>query len=195
MDTEPFTIEALMFEAVPRIIVPYIRETVVCRSYDARVVDVARRVDEAVREHLPDVTVEHVGSTSVPGCAGKGVVDLMIPVEPGQLEPVKALLDALGFQRQVPPAGHEPWPESRPMREGSLEHEGTRFNLHVHVIPADSPEVETQRRFRDRLCADPVLREAYVALKRDILSRGITNSGDYSLAKDSFIRGVLENSG
>ncbi|QRK10816.1 GrpB family protein [Archangium violaceum] len=87
-----------MFETVPRIIGPYVRETVACRPYDARVVEVARRVGEAVREHLPEVMVEHVGSTSVPGCEGKGVVDLMIPVEPGQLEPVKALLDALGFQ-------------------------------------------------------------------------------------------------
>jgi GrpB-like predicted nucleotidyltransferase (UPF0157 family) len=181
-----------MFETVPRLIGPYVREAVACRPHDSRAVEVARRVGEAVREHLPEVTVEHVGSTSVPGCEGKRVVDLMIPVTPGQLEPVKALLDALGFQRQVAPPGHEPWPESRPMRVGSLEHEGTRFNLHVHVIPAESPEVETQRRFRDRLCADPALREAYVARKREILSRGVTNSGDYSEAKDTFIRGVLD---
>ena len=159
-----------MFESAPRIIGPYVRREAACAPYDARVVEVARRVSDEVRRHLPGVTVEHIGSTSVPGCAGKGVVDLMIPVEPGQLEPVKALLEALGFQRQVPPAGHEPWPESRPMRQGSLEHEGTRFNLHVHVIPADSPEVEAHRRFRDRLRADPALREAYVARKREIIA-------------------------
>ncbi len=180
--------------SVTRIIDAYVRQPADCRPYDPRVADVARRVAEAVREHLPEVTVEHVGSTSVPGCAGKGVVDLMIPVTPAQLEPVKALLDALGFQRQVPPAGHEPWPESRPMRQGSLEHMGERFNLHVHVIPAESPEVETQRRFRDRLRADPVLREAYVACKRDIVAAGVTNTGDYSEAKGPFIQGVLDGS-
>lgn len=183
-----------MFETVIRIIGPYEREEVVYRPHDPRAADVARCVGEAVREHLPEVKVEHVGSTAIPGCAGKGVVDLMIPVLPEQLEPVKALLEALGFQRQVTPPGHEPWPESRPMRVGSLEHEGTRFKLHVHVIPADSPEVETQRRFRDRLSADPVLRDAYVARKREILSEGVTNTGDYSLAKDTFIRGVLDDS-
>jgi GrpB-like predicted nucleotidyltransferase (UPF0157 family) len=183
-----------MFETVPRIIGPYVREPVACRPYDARSAEVARRVGDAVRAHLPGVTVEHVGSTSVPGCEGKGVVDLMIPVAPGQMEPVKALLEALGFQKQVPPAGHEPWPESRPMRQGSLEHEGTRFNLHVHVIPADSPEVENQRRFRERLCAEPALREAYVARKREILSQGVTNSGDYSEAKGPVIQGILKGS-
>ncbi|MFP2924130.1 GrpB family protein [Pyxidicoccus sp. 3LG] len=180
-----------MFEGVNACVGLYVRESVACRPYDARVVEVARRVAEAVREHLPEVAVEHVGSTAVPGCAGKGVVDLMIPVAPGQLEPVKALLDALGFQRQVAPPGHEPWPESRPMREGSLELEGTRFNLHVHVIPVESPEVESHRRFRDRLCADPALRDAYVTVKQELLARGITNSGDYSLGKHTFIEGAL----
>jgi GrpB-like predicted nucleotidyltransferase (UPF0157 family) len=183
-----------MFETVTRIIGPYVREAVVCRPHDPRSVEVARRVGEAVHEHLPGLRVEHVGSTSVPGCEGKGVVDLMIPVASGQLEPVKALLDALGFQKQVAPAGHEPWPESRPMRQGSLEHAGTRFNLHVHVIPADSPEVENHRRFRDRLSREPALREAYVARKREILAQGITNSGDYSEAKGSVIQDILKGS-
>ncbi|MFY0562628.1 GrpB family protein [Archangium lansingense] len=179
-----------MFE---RIIGPYVREAVTCRPHDPRTEEIARRVATAVHEHLPEVTVEHVGSTSVPGCEGKGVVDLMIPVTPEQLEPVKALLDALGFQKQVPPAGHEPWPESRPMRQGSLEHEGTRFNLHVHVIPADSPEVKNQRLFRDRLREDAALREAYVARKRELLTQGVTNSGDYSEAKDTIIQRILKS--
>jgi GrpB-like predicted nucleotidyltransferase (UPF0157 family) len=181
-----------MFETVTRIIGPYVREPVVCRPHDPRSAEVARRIGEAVRSHLPELTVEHIGSTSVPGCEGKGVVDLMIPVTPAQLEPVKALLDALGFQKQEAPAGHEPWPESRPMREGSLEHEGTRYNLHVHVIPADSPEVEIQRRFRDRLRESPAHLEAYVARKREILAQGITNSGDYSEAKGPLIEGILK---
>ncbi|AKI99095.1 GrpB-like predicted nucleotidyltransferase (UPF0157 family) [Archangium gephyra] len=184
-----------MFETVSRIIGPYVREPVACRPHDPRSAEVARRVGEAVHHHLPETTVEHIGSTSVPGCEGKGVVDLMIPVTPEQLEPVKALLDALGFQKQVAPAGHEPWPESRPMRVGSLEHEGTRYNLHVHVIPAGSPEIEMQRRFRDRLREDPAHLEAYVARKREILAQGITNSGDYSEAKGPVIEVILKGSG
>ncbi|HEX5754181.1 MAG TPA: GrpB family protein [Archangium sp.] len=183
-----------MFETVLRIIGPYVREPVVCRPHDPRSADVASRVSEAIRHHLPGITVEHIGSTSVPGCEGKGVVDLMIPVTPEQLEPVKSLLDALGFQKQVAPAGHEPWPESRPMRQGSLEHEGTRYNLHVHVIPADSPEVETQRRFRDRLRENPAHLEAYVARKRELLAQGITHSGDYSEAKGPVIEEILKGS-
>ncbi|EPX55000.1 hypothetical protein D187_009739 [Cystobacter fuscus DSM 2262] len=61
-----------MFETVTRI-GPYVRDGLACRPYDARGVEVARRVGDEVRRFLPAVTVEHIGSTSVPDCEGKGV--------------------------------------------------------------------------------------------------------------------------
>jgi GrpB-like predicted nucleotidyltransferase (UPF0157 family) len=42
--------------------------------------------------------------------------------------------------------------------------------------------------------ADPALREAYVALKRELLSQGVTNSGDYSNAKGPLIQRILDGS-
>jgi hypothetical protein len=42
----------------------------------------------------------------------------------------------------------------------------------VHVVPASSPEVAALRGLRDALCADPVLRRRYVALKRAIVAGG-----------------------
>lgn len=38
--------------------------------------------------------------SAVPGCAGKGVIDLLIPYGEGDLEPVKNTLQEPGFQRQ-----------------------------------------------------------------------------------------------
>lgn len=57
---------------------PYFSRPAACRDYDPRAVDVARLVAALTCEHLPQVRVEYVGSTSVPECAGKGYVDLMI---------------------------------------------------------------------------------------------------------------------
>jgi GrpB-like predicted nucleotidyltransferase (UPF0157 family)/mannose-6-phosphate isomerase-like protein (cupin superfamily) len=132
--------------------------------------------------------VEHVGSTSVPGCAGKGVVDLMVLYPPGRLAEARGSLDRLGFQRQE---GRDPFPEERPMRVGSVGYEGTLFLLHAHVIAADSPEVAVTRAFRDRLRADPGLADAYVARKREILATGVTDPIDYCVAKGNFVEGVL----
>ena len=134
--------------------------------------------------------MEHIGSTAVPGCAGKGVVDLMVLYPPGKLPEVRDALEALGFQRQT---GRDPFPEERPMRIGSIEYDGTRFRLHAHVIALDSPEVLELRTFRDRLRGDPVLLEQYVALKRKIIAEGVTDSLDYSIRKGEFIAGILRD--
>src|SRR5271157_1863802 len=151
---------------------PYEQLPAICNDHDPRSFEVAKQVGDLIESHLPDVKVEHVGSTAVPGCAGKGVVDLMVLYPPGRLPEVKDVLKALSFQQQT---GRNPFPEERPLRLGSIEHDGTRCRLHVHVIASDSPEVSELRTFRDRLRGEPLLLEQYVALKRKIIAQGVTD--------------------
>lgn len=152
---------------IERIIGPYEDRRAVCQDYDRRTAEVAQRVATSIQANLPGALVEHVGSTSVPGCAGKGVVDLMLLYPDGQLPAARDVLDALGFQRQTT---RDPFPEDRPLRTGSVVSDGTTFLLHVHLIAASSPEAEELRCFRDRLRADPDLVASYVAAKKAILA-------------------------
>src|SRR5882672_5026618 len=57
--------------------------------YDIRFPLVAAQVASLVRDRMPNVTVEHIGSTAVPGCGGKGVIDVMVVCAPEFLERVK----------------------------------------------------------------------------------------------------------
>ncbi len=168
----------------------YEQSPATCNDYDPRSFKTAKRVCHLIESQLPDVKVEHVGSTAVPGCAGKGVVDLMILYPPGRLPDVKDVLNALGFQRQT---GRNPFPEERPLWLGSIGYDDTRFRLHAHVIPVDSPKVLELRTFRDRLRGEPLLLEQYVALKRKIIAEGVTDSLDYSIRKGEFIAGILRD--
>ena len=168
-----------------RMIGAYEQRPAACREHDPRAMAVAGQVGSLIESHLPGVVVEHVGSTSVPGCAGKGVVDLMVLYPPGRLPAVRDKLGELGFQRQT---SRDPFPEERPMRIGSLDCDGTRFLLHAHVIAADAPEASELRAFRDRLRDDPRLVEAYVGRKRSILAEGVTDSLEYSILKGGFVR-------
>jgi GrpB-like predicted nucleotidyltransferase (UPF0157 family) len=170
---------------IKRIIGPYEHRPAACHEHDPRTAEVAKQVATSVRFHLPTVTVEHIGSTSVPGCAGKGIVDLMLLYPDGQLAAARDVLDALGFQRQT---SRDPFPEDRPMRAGSVFYDGKTFLLHVHVIASSSPEAEQLRRFRDRLRADSELIAAYVAAKKTILASGVTDSVDYCIRKGEFIQ-------
>jgi len=177
-----------MFEHIQPVIAAYENRPAVCQEHDPRAATVARLVDALVSGHLPRICVEHVGSTAVPGCAGTGIVDLMIPVPDGEMESVKGLLDRLGFQRQ---ASRGLFPEDRPMHVGAWDYEGETFLLHIHAIPADSAEVEEMRFFRTCLRADSELLKLYVARKREIIASGVTESLDYCRAKGEFITEVL----
>jgi predicted metal-dependent HD superfamily phosphohydrolase/GrpB-like predicted nucleotidyltransferase (UPF0157 family) len=177
---------------IERSIGPYENRAAVCQKYDPRAAEVAQRVAANIRSYLPGVVVEHIGSTSVPGCAGKGIVDLMLPYADGQLAAVRDALDTLGFQKQTT---RDPFPEDRPMRTGSVVHDGTTFQLHVHVIAASSPEAEELRCFRDRLRGDPNLVASYVAAKKAILAGGVTDSVDYCVRKGQFVQQALHAGG
>ena len=177
-----------MPDTIPLVIGPYESRPATCRAYDPRAAAVALQVADCIASHLPQIRVEHIGSTAVPGCAGKGIVDLMIAVGNGELETVKDTLDRLGFQQQT---GPDAFPETRPMRVGSLIHDGVTFLLHLHVIPADSAEVDDMRFFRTCLRADPELLKAYVARKREIISDGVTDPVDYTKEKRKFIQEML----
>jgi GrpB-like predicted nucleotidyltransferase (UPF0157 family) len=179
-----------MGKSAPQLIGAYKNPGAVCAAYDPRAPRAARRLIQLITESEPGLAIEHVGSTAVPQCDGKGTLDLLVMYAPGGLERAKAVLAGLGFQKQT---GRDPFPEDRPMRVGLLAFEGGRFPIHAHVIACDSDEASELIRFRDRLRSDPALRAAYVARKREIIHEGVADSLEYSIIKGAFVRNVLDS--
>jgi GrpB-like predicted nucleotidyltransferase (UPF0157 family) len=177
-----------VFDEVQAMIGPYTTQPAACKAYNPKATVVAQKVADLVHACLPNARVEHVGSTAVPGCDGKGIVDLLIPIVDGEMENMKKLFDRLGFQRQT---GQDPFPEDRPMRVGSLEHDGETFLLHVHLVPAESPEVDGMLFARACLRADSELVRAYVARKKEIIKDGVTDSIEYCRIKGEFLKAVF----
>jgi GrpB-like predicted nucleotidyltransferase (UPF0157 family) len=121
----------------------------------------------------------------VPGCAGKGTLDLAIPYrDEWHLDAINDVLFALGFGRQ---RNRDPFPETRPMRIGAIDDQGETYLLHVHVVPDGTHHLGELVDFRDRLRADPALVAEYVAAKRAVLDAGVRDGDDYAVKKGEFI--------
>jgi GrpB-like predicted nucleotidyltransferase (UPF0157 family) len=170
-------------------ILPYLPTLAEFRAYDPMAAQVAGMLRDAIQSMAPELRVEHVGSTSVPGCGGKGIVDLAVLYPDGFLARARAIFDDLGFQKQ---SGQDPFPESRPMRVGGVERDGQSFRIHAHVIAVDSDEHQELVWFREALRLSSELRHSYEERKRAILARGITNSVEYCKAKGVFITDALK---
>jgi GrpB-like predicted nucleotidyltransferase (UPF0157 family) len=178
-----------VMESAGRPIEPYEHTPASCRAFDPHAGEVAATVASLLRSRCPQLYVEHVGSTAIPGCAGKGIIDMMAVYPDGMLQQARAAVDSLGFQPQT---FGEPFPDDRPMRVGTMRLHGRRYRIHVHVIAASSNEVYALRTFRDRLRRNAALVRDYVARKRNLISHGVTGSPDYARAKAGFISSVLD---
>ena len=172
------------------IIGPYIHKPAELQSYNPIYRDVAQYVADLIRTKLECVKVEHIGSTAIEGCDGKGIIDLMLLYPEGFLEKIKNALSSLGFQ---PQPHRDPFPENRPMRVGSVVYKGLVFQIHAHVVEKDDAEVFSTLKFRDMLRNDERLRNRYIQCKRQILQAGTTDSLAYWRAKSSFIKHALQD--
>jgi GrpB protein len=110
---------------------------------------------------------------------------------PAHIPAITQALLELGFQPQRPAA----FPATRPMLWGTYRHRATQYRVHVHVVPAGSPEVAAMRGLRDALGADPVLRRRYVALKRAIVAGGPADPVAFTKAKHDWIAATLAHLG
>jgi len=179
-----------MFENVEKIIGPYKKPQASFQPYDPMAPQVADHLKKLTESYLSDVVIEHIGSTAITGCPGKGIIDLMALYPKGHLDVVYALFLAMGFQRQGKEFKNR-FPDERPVLMGTFAHENTSFLVYIHVIQDDSHEAVRFRIFRDRLSSDTELLSAYIAEKRRIISEGITDTDDYAEMKQSIIKRIL----
>jgi GrpB-like predicted nucleotidyltransferase (UPF0157 family) len=169
----------------------YRRAPVQVHQADPDAPEVARRLIALIATRWPVTPAEHVGSSAVPGLAGKNIIDLLLAAQPAHIPAITEALLGLGFQPQIPAA----FPATRPMLWGTFRHGPTTYRVHVHVVPAGSPEVTALRGFRDALRADPVLRRRYAALKRAIVRRGPVDPVAFTKAKHDWIVTALKQLG
>ena len=129
---------------------------------------------------LPDDTLlEHIGSTAVPGCEAKPIVDLLVGTAPEGRATVA---------REVELAGYESLGEAEPGRI-YLRRRAPSFN--VHVVELDGQLWRDNLLLRAFLRADPEARERYVETKRQALAREPCLLG-YSREKSAPLGELLE---
>lgn len=155
-------------------------ESVVIEEYDRawaqRFIVVRSSLTEALGGLI--ITVEHVGSTAVPGLAAKPVIDVDLVIgdtaeESGYLP----ALERLGYRLVL----REPWWHGHRMLLSPAE------DVNLHVWPQGAPEPVRHLLLRDWLRAHPQDRERYAATKRRLARDTAHRPRDYSLAKNDVI--------
>ena len=132
------------------------------------------------------LTIEHVGSTAVPGLAAKPIIDIdLVVADPRAEDAYVPQLGAEGFELRV----REPW---------WYEHRVLRLDepsCFVHVFGFDSPEPVRKRILRDWLRHDADDRELYAQVKRQAAATAHEageHMMDYNARKQDVVREIYE---
>jgi len=169
-------------------ILPYERRFAHVAEWDPRTLDVAATIAAMVRRRRPDLVIEHIGSTAVPGLPGKGIVDLSVEADSAHIAGIVEDLYGLGFQ---PQPGPDPWPPTRPMLVGAVLFNGQEFRIHFHIQPTGG-DMNRDIAFRDALRNDPELRRQYAELKTNITGGSTVDGFRYTHSKTTWILGVYK---
>lgn len=143
-----------------------------------------------LRKYLPQVRIEHFGSTAVPGLSAKPIIDILVEV--ASLEEIKMrivpLLEAKGYEYfWRPTIGEEPpyyaWFIKRNTK-GKRTH-------HIHMVEKDSP-LWDKLYFRDYLIQFPAEAKRYDELKTSLAKKYPNDRVKYTQEKSECIQAVTE---
>ncbi|NGT14046.1 GrpB family protein [Achromobacter insolitus] len=142
------------------------------------------RLEAQVRQALGTaaLSVEHMGSTAVPGLPAKPVIDIDLAVaDPVCEDAYVPALEAIGYVLVL----REPsWHQHRLLQLAS-----PRVNL--HVFGPDCPENIRHRMFRDWLREHEADRDLYAQAKHDAAS-GVMQVMEYNKRKEAVLRQIYE---
>ncbi|KAF2250056.1 UPF0157-domain-containing protein [Trematosphaeria pertusa] len=145
-------------------------------------------IKAVLRSHLADVSVqsiEHVGSTSVPGLAAKPIIDVDIIVARETVQSAINTLVSSGFTYLG---------ELGIADRHALKDPNQLPKRNIYICVDGAFQTRNHLAVRDTLRANPKLRDEYAAVKLQLAAQG-TNIVDYVEAKSEILRKILEAAG
>jgi GrpB-like predicted nucleotidyltransferase (UPF0157 family) len=144
------------------------------------------RIRSRLSDALGDLALDilHIGSTSVPGLAGKPIIDIDVVIDgddamPSVIQRLAAIDYVFEGDRGVPGRFAFTPPRNLPRH-------------HPYVCAKDNPELERHIAFRDFLREHPAEAAAYADLKYELATQYGQDRDGYSLAKTEFVEQILQ---
>jgi XTP/dITP diphosphohydrolase len=148
----------------------------------------AREISELLQHLAPFSihTIEHIGSTSIPGLPAKPIIDLITELPDfDSIDTIAKCLRPYDWH-YVPPQLDE-----RPERRFFIRVRDNKRAVHLQFLINNSQSAKDQRQFRDILRAGSARKDQYAALKKQLAQQYNDDREAYTRAKAGFIRQTL----
>ncbi|WP_367016377.1 GrpB family protein [Priestia koreensis] len=165
------------------------------------------QLDQLLKDVHP--TIEHIGSTSIPGLLAKPIIDMMIGLKrPEEMELATEALVQAGYIYVE--SFNAIIPERRffiALKDGVFREDypniitkdpdihipsHTHRFAHIHLTLMDSPFWTDHLAFRNYLRTNEEARHDYAALKEELSAKQWKNGNEYAKAKGAFIGDIIQ---
>lgn len=163
------------------------------QDYNPEWIEIYEAEAQKIKGVLGDkiTSIEHIGSTSIPGLASKPIIDMVITVPTWEdvqnlIEPLSKLGYLSGAAQINESSAGERW----------LLRKGNPTEFHLSIAYSDRGSfLERQILFRDYLREHSEDRNAYGKLKKELIIKDPTGINTYIEDKTDFIMRILKKSG
>ena len=140
-----------------------------------------------LRRVFPKVKIEHVGSTSIPGLGGKGIIDIAMRIPKSKLGQFVKKLDKLEYRT---PKDH-PVTDKSALFQKRITYGGKERRVHVHLV-FDDKFWDSFILFRDHLRGNDKERDKYAKIKKKGAKLARGEAEKYRKHKKSFLEKAME---
>lgn len=159
----------------------------VFKPYSTIFPELFQKEKERITPHLKGVVaIEHIGSTSVPGLGGKGIIDIAICVNKTSMEAHCQALQSLGY-------------EYRPAFSTQdrfyfviylTDKEAQTRRYHIHLTHPENKQWHEFLEFRDYLKSHPQALQEYAHVKKQAAHEANNDGKRYRKLKESIIQHI-----
>ncbi len=131
-----------------------------------------------------DITIKHIGSTSVKGLAAKPIIDILIGITSQDLDNYIEPIKNLGFTYI------KEYEKETPNRRFFFLEKNKKRLAHIHLVKINSRWFKRHIAFRNELRSNKITREKYQTLKYKLSEKEWLNGNEYAHAKTGFIKSI-----
>lgn len=158
-----------------------------------------KAVLEDISKGIPFVSIEHVGSTSIPGLLAKSVLDVDIIIEPSDLASARKALVQAGYydcgEMNVPGRFAFRQPGFGQGDAATGERVNGEMRRNTYLMIEGCVALRNHLDLKRMLLVDEELREEYGMVKRQLAEREWKDIGGYAMAKNEILWGILVKAG
>lgn len=162
-------------------------------NYTTSWIDHFQRIKQVLDQALDglEITIEHIGSTAVPGLAAKPIIDIdIVYKDPVDFQSIKTALEVIGYSHK----GNQGIEDREVFkREEGEQHEVLdSLRHHLYVCSADSPALKRHLITRDYLRNNEWAKAEYQQLKYDLAEKAGQEQKSYAALKELHVNQLID---